>query len=189
MIDQNKSCIVIDPSKDDDGIIRYINKNNLNLKGVLLTHGHFDHFRGLERLLKEFNANFYMGFEEVGFLTSPYLNCSFFVNNQIIFNEKPITVSDKEILKILSEEIYCIHTPFHTIGSYCYYFKNSKLLFSGDFIFKGSVGRSDLPTGNAKLFAQSIQKIINLDENTKIYPGHGGITSIKIEKETNPYLK
>ena len=187
LIDKNNNCVVIDPSKDNDGISNYIKKNQLSLKGVLLTHGHFDHIRGVKRLIDEFNVPFYIGFEEVAFLTDTYLNCSMMMSNPYIINDEPITISDNEILHLLDEEILCIHTPFHTIGSYCFYLKNSEFLFSGDFIFKGSIGRWDLPTGNHKYIKSSLSKIFALPDEVKIYPGHGNSTTVLIEKSDNPF--
>lgn len=189
VIDEDNNCVVIDPSKDYDGIISYIKKNELNLKGVLLTHGHFDHMRGINRLVDEFNCPFYLGFEESAFLTDSYLNCSKIMSEELIIGKKPILISDNEKLKLLNEDIICIHTPFHTIGSYCFYLKESQILFSGDFLFKGGIGRCDLPTGNHKDFRYSISKIFALDDATKVYPGHGPSTYLSREKADNFYTK
>ena len=188
-IDTSNACVVIDPSKDYDGIINYIEKNELNIKAVLLTHAHFDHIRGVDRLINKYHCPLYVGFDEADSLYNPYLNCSSLMSNEYILQSKAITISDNEVLKLLDEDIICISTPYHTLGSICFYLRNSGLLFTGDFLFKGSVGRSDLPTSSPKSFIGSINKIINLDENIKIYPGHGPSSSIKKEKEFNPYLR
>ncbi|MCR5185376.1 MAG: MBL fold metallo-hydrolase [Bacilli bacterium] len=169
VIDDLNQCVVIDPSKDYDGIINYIEKNNLTLKGVLLTHGHIDHTRGVNKLINHFHVPYFIGFEEETLLNHPLMNCSIFIDGKDIkFNSKPELVSEGEKLHLLNEDIECIHTPFHTSGSYCYFLRNSKLLFTGDFLFKGSVGRSDLPTGSNKDFPHSIQKIMALDDEVKI---------------------
>ena len=189
LIDDDKSCVVIDPSKDYDGIINYIEKNELVIKAVLLTHAHFDHIRGVDRLINKYHIPLYIGFDEVDSLYNPLFNCSSLMSNKYVLKSKAITVSDNEVLKLLDEDIICISTPYHTLGSICYYLKDSELLFTGDFLFKGSIGRSDLPTSSPKYFNSSKNKIINLNDNIKIYPGHGPSSSIKKEKETNPYLR
>ena len=189
LIDDNSHCIVIDPSKDYDGISSYIKKNNLILKAILLTHGHFDHIRGVKRLIDEYSVPLYVGFDEVDLLTNPRLNCSKYMSEEYVLDVKPVTLSDNEILRIMDEDILCISTPFHTFGSMCFYLKDSKLLFTGDFLFKGSVGRSDLPTGTPKTFNDSIRKILSLPDDVKIYPGHGPSSNIKLEKEINPFIK
>ena len=189
LIDSNDDCLVIDPSKQYSGIINYIQKNNLHLKGVLLTHGHYDHIRGVELLVNTFNVPIYLGFNEVELIKDPYKNCSFMLGSSYSLDKDFLTVSDGEIIKLLSEDIICIETPFHTEGSICYYIPSSNIIITGDFLFKGSVGRSDLPTGNATAFNHSINKLLCLPENTKIYPGHGPSSSLKEEKMTNPYIK
>ena len=189
LIDDNSHCIVIDPSKDYDGISSYIKQNNLILKAILLTHGHFDHIRGVKRLIDEYSVPLYVGFDEVDLLTNPRLNCSKYMSEEYVLDVKPITLCDNEVVRIFDEDILCISTPFHTIGSMCFYLKDSKLLFTGDFLFKGSVGRSDLPTGTPKTFNNSIRKILSLPDDVKIYPGHGPSSNIKLEKETNPFIK
>lgn len=186
--DDDNSCVIIDPSKDNDEIINYINKNNLVPKGILLTHGHFDHIRGVKRLIKQYHVSCYIGFEETDFLINPTLNCSRFMSSDYTLDIKPITISDGEIIKLLKEDIICIHTPFHTIGSYCFYLKSDNALFTGDFLFKGSVGRWDLPTGSKKYLKSSMDKIKVLPDDTKIYCGHGPTTTLKSEKEENPFL-
>lgn len=186
--DEDNNCVVIDPSKDNDGIINFIKKNGLNLKGVLLTHGHFDHIRGVKRLVDAFSIPVYIGFEDESFLIDPYLNCSRSMSEDYVLHIKAETISDNDVLKMLKEVIICIHTPMHTIGSYCFYLKDSGVLFTGDFLFKGSVGRWDLPTGSIKTLKSSMNKLLVLPDNTKIYPGHGPSTNIKLEKQSNYYF-
>ncbi len=189
LIDKSSSCVVIDPSKDNDNLINYIRKNNLVLKAILLTHGHFDHIRGVSRLVTAFNCPVYISFEEKETLTNTLFNCSYMGENEVIVDEEVTLVNDGDAIDILDEPISVIATPFHTKGSLCYYLKESKALFSGDFLFEGSVGRCDLPTSSRKDFANSISKILALPDETKVYPGHGSFTSIARERKSNPFLK
>lgn len=189
LIDAQNNCVVIDPSNPNERIINYIKKNNLNLKGVLLTHGHFDHIRGVDNLINEFKCPLYVGFEEMEMLEDTVLNCSRLMSESYVVKSKPTPVCDKEVLTILDEPIICISTPYHTLGSICYYIPSSNVLFSGDFLFKGSVGRCDLPTATPKNLHSSMSKIISLPENTKIYSGHGPSSTLKEEKMINPFIK
>ncbi len=189
VVDDNDNCVVIDPSKDYDGIVNFINKNNYHPQGILLTHGHFDHFKGAKKLVDTFSIPVFIGFEEEEFLHNSSLNCSIMMGENLTFDIKPETIHDQQVLKLLNEDIRCIHTPMHTIGSYCYYLSKSEVLFTGDFLFKGSVGRWDLPTGSIKTLSSSMDKIKSLPLVTKIYPGHGPFSTLKLEIETNQYLK
>lgn len=190
VIDSSNNCFCIDPSVKYDGIKNYIKKNDLNLKGVLLTHGHFDHMRGVELLLNEFNIPLYIGFADELLLKDPYLNCSdYFGSQSIKINVNPIVISDQEVIHGLDEDIIVIATPYHTAGSVCYYRKESKILFSGDSLFKAGFGRDDLPNSVPQKRKDSISKILNLPEDVKVYPGHGQFTTIKAERILNHLWK
>ncbi len=188
VIDEQKQCIVIDASKDYDGIVNYIKKNELTLKGVLLTHGHFDHFRGVDRLINEFHCPLYIGFYDEGMIKDPNLNCSIMLGENFTVKSPAKTVSDGETLNLLSEDIKVLETPGHTRGSVSYYFKDSKLLFTGDFLFSCSAGRCDLPTGSNKEVSESMCKISTFVGEIKVYPGHGPSTTIEYELKNNPFI-
>ena len=187
--DENNNAVVIDPSVDNDSVSGFLDSHNLTPKAILLTHGHFDHIRGVDRLVKKYNVPLYIHFDEEDYLKDSQLNCSCY-ENEFIVESNPITVVDNETLKLLDEdEIRVIHTPFHTRGSVCYYFINNKLLFSGDTIFKMSVGRDDLPGAIPSKRRESLEKIKKLPLETKIYPGHGPNTVLKTELELNHFLR
>ena len=186
----NNDCVVIDASRLYDGLVNYIQKNGLNLKGILLTHCHFDHIRGVDRLVDAFHAPVYIGFYDADGLSDPHKNLSFYMNGEPIFVKAKVdTVSDKQELHLLSEPIIVIETPYHTIGSVCYYLKDSNILFSGDSLFKNSIGRDDLVTSIPYKKQSSLSKIMSLPEETKVYPGHGPFTKIGEEKKYNPFVK
>ena len=186
--DSNNSCVVIDPSVNNDGVGNYILKNNLNLKAVLLTHGHFDHMRGVDRLCKRFNAPLYVHELDKCMLTDSYINGSFLMGDNLVVKQTPITLMDGETLKLIEDDIKVIHTPFHTKGSVCYYFENNKLLFTGDTLFKNSIGRDDLPNADPRKTYESLGKIKVLPKECKIYPGHGSNTVLESELITNYFL-
>ena len=182
-IDEHKDCVVIDPSLDYNGIVDYIKNNSLNLKGVLVTHAHFDHVGGLNKLYEAFKAPIYAGYEELDTFLDPYKNCSRdYGSKGIVINLKINPLGDNEILKLVDEDIKVIYTPYHTNGGVCYYFTKSKVLFSGDSLFCMALGRSDLPTSIPSKTRESIDKLMKLDDEVKVYPGHGRFTSIGNER-------
>ena len=189
LIDDKNNCVVIDPGKEYPGIVNYIKKNSLNLKAILVTHGHFDHIRGINTLLNEYKVPVYIGFDDEEKLTNTFTNGSAHFGNEVIVDAKVNTLADNEILKILTEEIKVITTPYHTSGSVCFYLKDSGVLFTGDFIIPHSIGRSDLPTAMPKEFNNSIAKILALPNETKIYGGHGPFSTLEMERRVNPFVK
>ena len=181
-VDASNSCVVIDPSKDYDGIVNYIKEHNYNLKAILVTHSHFDHIGGVKRLFDAYNVPIYAGYEDIDGFTDSYKNCSGYGTHDVIVNLTINPLGDNEVLKLLDEDIKVLYTPYHTIGSVCYYFTKSKVLFSGDSLFNFSIGRSDLPTSVPSKTIESINKIMKLDDDVKVYPGHGRFTSIGNER-------
>ena len=189
LIDETKQCVVIDPAKAYNGLINYINKNELTLKGILLTHGHADHIRGVDVLVDAFNVPVYIGFDDLEKLTNTFTNCSEFLGEKVVVKAKAETIADKEILHLLNEDIHIIYTPFHTAGGVCFYLKDSGLLFTGDFIIPHGIGRSDLPTAKPKEFQNSMNKILALPRETKIYGGHERPSTLATEMRINQYVK
>lgn len=186
-------CIVIDLGSTDDTVINYIDSHYDKVVAVLLTHAHFDHIRGLTKFLKHYrgksNIPVYLSSEDVPLLREPVLNTSTLMNEKVVVNVTTIPVQDGEELKLKDFHIRVIHTPFHTEGSVCYYLEDDNALFTGDTLFKGSVGRTDLPTGDSTKMRDSFEKIKALGDYFVIYPGHGPITRMDIEKRENPFLQ
>ena len=187
--DKDNNCVVIDPAKDYQGLVSYINKNSLCLKAILLTHGHADHIRGVDVLYNAFHAPVYIGFDDADKMKDSYANCSMMLGQKVLVNAPVETLSDNKTLSLLDEDIKVIHVPFHTAGSVCFYLKESGVLFTGDFILPHGIGRSDLPSAKPQMLHSSMAKILALPKNTKIYPGHGPFTSIEQELKVNPFVK
>lgn len=185
-------CVVIDLGSNQQRVIDYIELNHSSCSGVLLTHGHFDHIKGINNFLKTFNCTVFIDEFDDELLENPRLNGS-----ASLLNEKiTVKVGNKYLLNDEDEINFgngllfkTIETPFHTQGSVCYLYEKEQALFTGDTLFKNSIGRTDLPRGNERLVSSSLEKIKKLDENLKIYPGHGEMTTLKKELQTNPYLK
>lgn len=189
LIDEEKSAVIIDPAKDYLGLVNYIKKNDLFLKGILITHGHVDHIRGIDVLYDSFKAPIYIGFDDADKFNDTYANCSEFLKENVVVKAPFNTLIDKQVIKLLKEDIIAIHTPYHTSGSMCFYLKDSGVLFTGDFIIPHSVGRSDLPSAQPKLLFASMKKITSLPINTKIYSGHGKSSTLEMELKVNPFVK
>ena len=182
---QTNETIIIDPADNARSIQSKCEEMNLKPITILLTHGHYDHILAVNEVREIFKIPVYAGLEEKELLADFSLNCS------ELFGGKAEVVADKwlndgDILELAGMTIKVIRTPGHTAGSICYYFESENLLVSGDTLFKGTFGRTDLPTGNMSALIQSItQKLFTLPDNTDVYPGHGRKTIIANEKWDN----
>ena len=182
-------CFVTDPAACPPELVGHIRKEGLNVKAVLLTHGHFDHIMGLDDFLKEFPVPVYAFSEEKPLLESAELNSSLGMFGSPYTFSGAEYVSDGQILHIAGFEIRVIHTPGHTAGGCCYYIPAENVLISGDTLFRASVGRTDLPTGSMGDLVRSVRdKLFVLPEETKVYPGHMEETTIGYEKKYNPFV-
>lgn len=182
-------CFATDPAACPPELVGHIRKEGLNVKAVLLTHGHFDHIMGLDDFLKEFPVPVYAFSEEKPLLESAELNSSLGMFGSSYTFSGAEYVSDGQILHIAGFEIRVIHTPGHTAGGCCYYIPAENVLISGDTLFRASVGRTDLPTGSMGDLVRSVrEKLFVLPEETKVYPGHMEETTIGYEKKYNPFV-
>lgn len=183
-----KEAIVIDPADRADVIEAYIKEEGLTLKGILLTHGHFDHILAAVELGGHLHAKIYANENEKELLADSNLN--FGANVGIQYGlEADVLLKDGQKLEMAGFLIKAIHTPGHTGGGTCYYFEDEKELFAGDTLFRESIGRTDLPTGNMSTLLASIsEKLMNLEDGINVYPGHGSFTTIGYERKNNPYL-
>ena len=193
---ENKA-IIIDPADQGTQIYASLFKNDLKVEGILLTHGHFDHVWGLEALKGAVNRER----KEKGL--EPIKVYALDAERELLGNAdmnvsemagRACTVAADEYLKDGQEltladiTFRVIATPGHTGGSCCYYLEEKGFLLSGDTLFQESVGRTDFPTGSMSQIVRSIrEKLFVLPEDTKVYPGHGGATTIGYEKENNPF--
>ncbi len=180
LIIEGNAGLVIDPATK---IVKdKVDDLHLDVVAVINTHGHFDHIGGN----KFFSCPLYIHVLDAPMLTDPELNLSshFFLS---VFGRLPdYKLNGDQELTIGPFQMKILHTPGHTPGSICLWLANA--LFTGDTLFKGSVGRTDLPGGDYEALRFSLRKIISLPENLMIYPGHGEVTTLKEEIETNPFL-
>lgn len=184
-----EEAIVIDPGAEANRINDYLTTNGLTCKGILLTHGHFDHIIGVKVLAEATKSAVYAHEVEAALLNDPDMNVSSRIRGK--YSLVPdILVKGEDVLNLAGIRIEVIHTPGHTAGGVCYYLKQDKVLFSGDTLFHGDIGRSDFPTGDGKTLVESIKsKLMPLDDDIKVYPGHEESTTIGYERDNNMYLK
>ncbi|MDD4532274.1 MAG: MBL fold metallo-hydrolase [Bacilli bacterium] len=184
------SCIVVDMGKASAEIVEYIKSHHTKVEALLLTHGHYDHISGINEFLHEFpNTPIYISREDEICLSDPNFNGSNRHKQRISFDLKPILVDDGNELEFKCARVKVIHTPFHTRGSTCYFVKEDNALFTGDSLFKGSIGRSDFANSQPEKTTDSLKKLLSLNDYTVCYPGHGPVTKLKDEKRNNPFLQ
>ena len=175
-------AVVIDPADESYVIENKLAENKLLLKGILLTHGHFDHIGAAGPLKKRFGIDIYALKEEREILTTDK-NLGSMINRPITL-EADKYVSDGDNIELIGRSFKVIHTLGHTIGSCCYYIEEEKMLFSGDTLFYHSHGRTDFPTGSQSGIIQSIKdRLLILDKDTVVFPGHEDETTIGNERQ------
>lgn len=187
VVNEKGNCIVIDPADESEKIINRIKSQNLSLKAILLTHGHFDHIMATNTLKKEFDCPVIIGEADEEMLTDDLKNAAALLGMHVdkIFADKK--VNDKDILDFDTFRIKVLATPGHTKGSVCYICEDT--IFSGDTIFLECVGRTDLYGGNAVKLMTSLKKLNDLEGDYKIFSGHGEDTTLNYEREYNMWLK
>ncbi|NMA82367.1 MAG: MBL fold metallo-hydrolase [Epulopiscium sp.] len=187
--EKTKEAIIIDPGHPDPVILEKLKNEGWNLQGIWLTHGHFDHISGIALLKQEFNIPVWVHRIENEYLEDPDLNLSANFLSQPIHYTGDYFLEEGMTVSVGSYTFQALHIPGHSAGSICYYEPNEKILFSGDVLFRGSIGRSDLPKGDfVSLMTNIKEKLLVLPEETKVYSGHGPSTTIGYEKNYNSYL-
>lgn len=191
--EKTKEGVIIDPGAYEDfeknEIISYINSNSINIKYILLTHGHIDHIMGNKWAKDTFNVPVMMNEEDMPLIERAMEQGALF---GVSFPQPPkpdIMIGEGESVKFSNTEFKLLHTPGHSPGSICFVDEKEKLIFGGDTVFRGSIGRTDLWKGDIDLLLSSIQnKILTYPDEYVIYPGHMEETTIGEEKMCNPFL-
>ncbi|MBE6957683.1 MAG: MBL fold metallo-hydrolase [Ruminococcaceae bacterium] len=171
----SRKCLVIDPGDAPKKILAFLQETGLEAEAVLLTHGHFDHVGAMRALAMELDCPVYIRDEEHTMPTA--------------LTAGPLgeTVSYPDSLSLAGMDISVHHTPGHTPGSVCLCIED--VMFSGDTLFAGSCGRTDLPGGNWDTIQNSLNYLKNLPGDYRVFPGHGEETTLSCERQTNPYLR
>lgn len=186
--EKSGEAILIDCSSAEEEYINQIKHSGVNLKCILLTHGHFDHILGVDKFKKVFGIDAYVSKDDLSQVKLvPDMMQMFAGMMPVNISEIKHFVSDGDVFTIGDTKIKAISTPGHTKGGMCYLVENN--LFSGDTLFQGSVGRCDLVDGDFKQIVNSIQnKLFKLPDDVIVYPGHGPNTSIGYEKKYNEII-
>ncbi|MBO4282705.1 MAG: MBL fold metallo-hydrolase [Bacteroidales bacterium] len=194
LLSEDGKCAVIDPgcsdSTEENRLAQQLDGLGAEVTHILLTHAHADHIQGCEWMKKRYPQAIFAAHagcaKDYG-MANAY--GSFFGFPERKYPPIDQALADGDILTFGKERLHVLYTPGHAEGSVCYYHRESGLLFSGDTLFCGSVGRTDLPGGSAETLLRSIQtKIACLPDTVTVYPGHGEPTQIGMEKRYNPYF-
>ncbi len=186
--EESREAFLIDPADRADELARLIEKEDVRLKGILITHGHFDHVYAVTELAAKYHVPIYCGEQEAELLANPILNESAAFRREVSVVADRL-LKDGQKLQLGKTEFTVIATPGHTVGGVCYYAEKEQAVFSGDTLFFESVGRSDFHTGNERTLMRSIkEQLYVLPDEVIVYPGHGPKTSVGYEKENNPYV-
>jgi hydroxyacylglutathione hydrolase len=189
-------CIIVDPGMTDisDEVELIVSEEGFKPVAALLTHGHLDHTFSVKPLADGYGIPAYIHSEDRRFIADPAgIHGPQFVDQLRGMNfaepNKVENLRDGSIIEALGMKIRAIHSPGHTRGSLMFLI-NDETLLSGDVLFAGSIGRTDLPTGSMSDMRNTLsKKVLTLDDDIRVLPGHGGETTIKYERKTNPYLK
>ena len=179
--------ILIDPGADFKTLQEFLTLKKTRPDLIINTHGHYDHIGAVPELMEEYGIDFYIDREEEQIIIDPEKNCSsiFSQNTLSLKTYNLISSADKKYFNSFGIEI--IKTPGHTPGSII--IKIEKKLFTGDLLFKGAIGRTDLPGGSISDIKSSLSKLKKFDRDLEVFPGHGLGSNLEDEFRTNPYLK
>ncbi len=182
--------MVIDPGDDIAHILARLAHHRLTLKQIVITHAHIDHVGAAAKLKKITGAIVLMNQHDLPLLQQMDMQASWLGVKTPEIVQLDGSADDLVSIRLLDLEGQVLHTPGHTPGSICLHFPSEKLLFAGDTLFAGTIGRTDLPGGSTQQILKSLrERLLPLPEETKIIPGHGLFTSMGEERADNPFLK
>ena len=169
-------ALVIDPGYEPETVLIHLRRENLTLEAILLTHGHFDHVGAVKKLAAQTQCKVYIHPAEDSMPTM-------LTAGKLLYTH---TYDEGDVLELAGLSIRVLHTPGHTPGSVCLLCQD--VLFSGDTLFAGSCGRTDLPGGDWATIQKSLHRLSGIEADFTVCPGHGEASTLSREKATNPYL-
>lgn len=186
--EQSLDACIIDPGGSFEKIREFVNSKKLKVKSVILTHAHADHIGALQEIIDQCkDIEVIAAKREKKILNSPAYNLTINFGMKNTSFEATRYVEDGDTYQIGGKTIKFIVTPGHTSGSMCVF--DGDIMFTGDTLFEGSIGRTDLPTGSYQEMENSLKKLSQMNEDIIILPGHGEQSSIGQEKKYNPFLR
>jgi hydroxyacylglutathione hydrolase len=192
-----REAIVIDPGDDVDAILEVIARHGLKVRNILITHSHIDHIIGLKKMREATGAPVLMHQADLDLYQQMEMQAEWIHWKTPELSEVDDFLTEGKSIKWGNYELRVMHTPGHTKGSVCLYLPREEntvrdpgVLFAGDTLFEGSIGRTDLWGGSIKEILRSLKtKLLTLPDETIVFPGHGSPTTIGVERETNPFLQ
>lgn len=186
--EKTNESIIIDPGSAPERIKAGVEQSGTTPVAILLTHGHFDHAGAAADIAKTYNIQVYAFEGERETLESPEINLSIMMGAPEVYNAD-VFLKDEQEIDLAGLSVKCLYTPGHTPGGCCFYFPNEDIVFTGDTLFCGSVGRTDFPGGSMSQLVGGIKsKLMVLPDDTICYPGHESATTIGEERKYNMFL-
>lgn len=185
--EDSNEAVIIDPAFNHRALSEFIQDKDLNPKAILLTHGHIDHIAEVLELKSEYKIDIYCHELENELLKDPKKSLADKFGYKELSFEADYLLKDNDIINFGPMTFHIIHTPGHTKGGICLLTENH--MFTGDTLFAGSMGRTDLYGGNDEHMRASLYKLSKYDDDISIYPGHGPDSTMGKEKQSNPFLR
>lgn len=186
--EETKQTVIVDLADCPKRFTDHIAEEGLKIEAVILTHGHYDHIKGIQEFLTHYQVPVYAHEAEKQVLTDPRANLSAMSGGSYVF-EGATYVKDGQVLELAGYQFKALHTPGHTPGGCCYYIESEKILLSGDTLFCASVGRTDFPGGSMSDLIRGIKaQLMVLPDEVQVLPGHMELSTIGFERTNNPYL-